>query len=217
MTSPAVTPTPRRGDPAHALWLAAEAEALFAFYQPHLIVAAGGFATLDERGRPMPAESERPLHETTRMVHCFAIARLLGRKGADDIIDHGMKAIRGLHRDARPRRLFLVVRRPRPARARQARLRPRPRPARGRERQMRRPPGRRRADRRHRRGDRNALLGAAARGERRGIPLRPPCTGSGRGIGCRPRHGGSPGKTVRQASITPLAISCVSRDGWTRG
>ncbi|THD44206.1 MAG: AGE family epimerase/isomerase [Bradyrhizobium sp.] len=94
-------PTPRRDDPAHRAWLAAQAEALFNFFQPNLIVASGGFANLDERGRPMPAERVRPLHETTRMVHCFAIARLLGRKGADDIIDHGVKAIRTRHRDAR--------------------------------------------------------------------------------------------------------------------
>ena len=94
-------PTPRRDDPAHRAWLAAQAEALFNFFQPNLIVTSGGFANLDERGRPMPAERVRPLHETTRMVHCFAIAHLLGRKGVDDIIDHGMKAIRTRHRDAR--------------------------------------------------------------------------------------------------------------------
>ena len=99
--SAAPTPTPRRDDPAHKLWLAAEAEALFAFYQPNLIAKGGGFANLDERGRPMPGQTERPLHETTRMVHCFAIAHLLGRQGADDIVDHGMRAIRTRHRDAR--------------------------------------------------------------------------------------------------------------------
>ena len=101
MTTLAPTPTPRRDDPAHRAWLAAEAEALFAFFQPSLIAKGGGFANLDERGRPMPEHSERALHETTRMVHCFAIAHLLGRKGADDIVDHGMAAIRTRHHDPR--------------------------------------------------------------------------------------------------------------------
>ena len=35
------------------------------------------------------------------MVHGFAIAHLLGRPGAADIVDHGVKAIRERHRDAK--------------------------------------------------------------------------------------------------------------------
>ena len=49
----------------------------------------------------MASETVRPLHVTTRMVHCFAIAHLLGRPGAADIVDHGMEAIRTRHRDPR--------------------------------------------------------------------------------------------------------------------
>ncbi len=49
----------------------------------------------------MPEHTERPLHETTRMVHCFAIAHLLGRQGAADFVDHGLAALRNRHRDAR--------------------------------------------------------------------------------------------------------------------
>jgi sulfoquinovose isomerase len=41
----------------------------------------------------------RQLHETTRMVHCFAIAHLLGLPGADRTIDHGMDFIWRRHRD----------------------------------------------------------------------------------------------------------------------
>lgn len=85
----------------HRRWLAAEADALFAFYEVELIRASGGFATLDERGRAMPSQTVRPLHETTRMVHCFAIAHLLGRPGAADIVDHGMAALESRHRDPR--------------------------------------------------------------------------------------------------------------------
>ncbi|HYA73052.1 MAG TPA: AGE family epimerase/isomerase, partial [Roseiarcus sp.] len=85
----------------HRRWLAAEADALFAFYEVDLIRPSGGFATLDESGRAMAFETVRPLHVTTRMVHCFAIAHLLGRPGAADIVDHGMEAIRTRHRDSR--------------------------------------------------------------------------------------------------------------------
>ena len=35
------------------------------------------------------------------MVHCFAIGHLLGRPGAADFVDHGMKAIFERHRDTK--------------------------------------------------------------------------------------------------------------------
>ena len=41
------------------------------------------------------------MHATTRLVHCFAIAHLLGRPGAADFVDHGMRALLTRHRDAR--------------------------------------------------------------------------------------------------------------------
>lgn len=85
----------------HRRWLAAEADALFAFYEIDSIRPAGGFWALDESGRPLVAEKARPLHATTRMVHSFAIAHLLGRPGAADIVDHGVKALWTRHRDAR--------------------------------------------------------------------------------------------------------------------
>jgi mannose/cellobiose epimerase-like protein (N-acyl-D-glucosamine 2-epimerase family) len=100
MTLP-VAPPFWRARPAHRRWLADEADSLLAFYEPELIDPSGGFANLDARGRPLASDRVRPLHETTRMVHCFAIAHLLGRPGAADIVDHGMKAIRERHRDSR--------------------------------------------------------------------------------------------------------------------
>jgi mannose/cellobiose epimerase-like protein (N-acyl-D-glucosamine 2-epimerase family) len=100
MTLPA-TPPFWRARPAHRRWLADEANSLLAFYEPDLIDPKGGFANLDVRGRPLASDRVRPLHETTRMVHCFAIAHLLGRPGAADIVDHGLKAIRERHRDAK--------------------------------------------------------------------------------------------------------------------
>ena len=100
MTLP-VAPPFWRARPAHRRWLADEADSLLAFYEPELIDPSGGFANLDARGRPLASDRVRPLHETTRMAHCFAIAHLLGRPGAADIVDHGMKAIRERHRDAK--------------------------------------------------------------------------------------------------------------------
>lgn len=90
-----------RDAPGHRRWLAAEADALFAFFEADSIRPAGGFWMLDEVGRPLVHEKARPLHVTTRMVHCFAVAHLLGRPGAADIVDHGMTALRARHRDPR--------------------------------------------------------------------------------------------------------------------
>jgi sulfoquinovose isomerase len=90
-----------RASEGHRRWLAGEADALFRFFETDLIRPTGGFWTLDEVGRPLASDQARPLHVTTRMVHCFAIAHLLGRPGAADIVDHGMNALLTRHRDAR--------------------------------------------------------------------------------------------------------------------
>jgi mannose/cellobiose epimerase-like protein (N-acyl-D-glucosamine 2-epimerase family) len=91
---------PWRENPGHRRWLQAEADSLFAFFEPDSIDPAGGFHALGDSGRALPDETARPLHATTRMVHCFAIAHLLGRPGAADFIDHGLDAIWTRHRDA---------------------------------------------------------------------------------------------------------------------
>ena len=90
--------------PEHRQWLLSQAGSLFDFFQPSIINPAGGFYNLDKIGQPLLPRSgqngsERQLHDTTRMVHCFAIAKLLGRSGADDIIDHGMEFLWERHRD----------------------------------------------------------------------------------------------------------------------
>ncbi len=88
--------------PYHRAWLANQADALLDFFQPHSINPAGGFFALDDRGLPIAGElaENREIHATTRMVHCFAIARLMGRPGAEAIIDHGMDFLWTGHRDA---------------------------------------------------------------------------------------------------------------------
>ncbi len=92
------------GQGAHRSWLLGQAGALLDFFQTSLN-PAGGFFTLDDNGAPYPAQAghtgaERQLHDSTRMVHCFAIAKLLGRPGADAMIDHGMDFLWTRHRDA---------------------------------------------------------------------------------------------------------------------
>ncbi|MGR3291738.1 MAG: AGE family epimerase/isomerase [Paracoccaceae bacterium] len=88
----------------HRQWLLAQVASLLDFFQPNVINTAGGFHTLDASGRPLPPGPgkdghERKLHDTARTVHCFAIAKLLGRAGASDIIDHGMDFLWTRHRD----------------------------------------------------------------------------------------------------------------------
>lgn len=91
---------------AHRQWLMSRASDLFAFFQPAALNSAGGFFTLDEAGRPNAAKPsnagvERQLHDTTRMVHCFAVANLLGLPGSDRVIDHGVRFLWERHRDAK--------------------------------------------------------------------------------------------------------------------
>jgi len=91
--------------PAHRLWLLAQAQSLFDFYRA-AFNPAGGFHPLDDAGRPLPAAAatqgvERQIHETARMVHCSAIASLLGIPGADRNVDHGMAFLWERHRDPR--------------------------------------------------------------------------------------------------------------------
>jgi sulfoquinovose isomerase len=90
--------------PSHRLWLLGQAQRLFALFQQATINPKGGFFTLDDEGRALPPADpargvERQIHDTTRMIHCFAIAHLLGLPGADRVIDHGMDFLWNRHRD----------------------------------------------------------------------------------------------------------------------
>ena len=86
--------------PSHRLWLLQQAGDLLGFFERASVDPAGGFHELDDSGEPMPPGSAgRQLHATARMVHCFALARLLGRPGAEAIIDHGMAFLWNRHRD----------------------------------------------------------------------------------------------------------------------
>jgi sulfoquinovose isomerase len=99
---------------AHRHWLHTEAKRLIAVFQHNAFNPAGGFFTLGETGQPLPPKTgqagvERQLHDTTRIVHCFSVAQLLGTPGADRMIDHGMEFIWQRHRDTKDGGYFWSV------------------------------------------------------------------------------------------------------------
>lgn len=93
---------PWRQRDGHRRWLEQQADALLGYFEQRAICPAGGFYELDPAGKPLNAANPlRPIHGTARMVHCYAIASLLGRPGADAIVDHGMLFLWTRHRDAK--------------------------------------------------------------------------------------------------------------------
>ncbi|MGD9957930.1 AGE family epimerase/isomerase [Nocardioides sp.] len=84
--------------PAHGRWLEAEGDRLLAFSRAARH-PAGGFAWLDEVGRP---ELDRPveLWITCRMTHVFALGHLLGRPGSGALAGHGLQALQVRFRDS---------------------------------------------------------------------------------------------------------------------
>lgn len=83
--------------PAHHRWLEAEADRLWEFGHASRL-PGGGFARLDEQGRPEDGPVE--LWITCRMTHVYALAHLAGRPGSAALVDHGLAALDGLFRDA---------------------------------------------------------------------------------------------------------------------
>ncbi|QGQ18183.1 AGE family epimerase/isomerase [Cellulomonas sp. JZ18] len=83
--------------PAHHRWLEAETDRLWEFGRAARL-ASGGFARLDEQGRPEDGPVE--LWVTCRMTHVYALAHLAGRPGSADLVDHGLAALAGPFRDA---------------------------------------------------------------------------------------------------------------------
>lgn len=91
---------PWRKRPYHRDWLMNEANSLFGFFEQRSVNPGGGFFDLDKAGKPISIDNPvRGIHTTARMIHCFVIASLLGRPGADAIIDHGMEFLWNRHRD----------------------------------------------------------------------------------------------------------------------
>jgi mannose/cellobiose epimerase-like protein (N-acyl-D-glucosamine 2-epimerase family) len=96
-TAPAVRPW--ADNAFHQRWLLTQAEKLLDFFIPAALDPAGGFRSLDIQGRPR-ASSVRDLIQTARLVHCYALADLLGRPAAAGVVEHGLTLLRGRLRDA---------------------------------------------------------------------------------------------------------------------
>ncbi len=99
---------------AHRHWLKSQAVSLLGFYQDAAVNPAGGFFSLDGTGRPVPPNTGatsalRYLHDTSRMVHCYAIGDLLGLLGCERNIDHGMDFLWARHRDTKNGGYFYSV------------------------------------------------------------------------------------------------------------
>jgi mannose/cellobiose epimerase-like protein (N-acyl-D-glucosamine 2-epimerase family) len=84
-------------DPGHRGWLARNAIAQFNFFRASM-QAPEGFCTLDHAGNPLPT-SVQELHTTTRLVHSYALGKLAGVTGCEEIIDRGMAYLASHHRD----------------------------------------------------------------------------------------------------------------------
>jgi sulfoquinovose isomerase len=83
----------------HGDWLEGEAQRLLRFGAASRH-PEGGFAWLDERGRP-ELDRDVELWITCRMTHVFALGALLDVPGAADLVDHGVEALQGRLRDRR--------------------------------------------------------------------------------------------------------------------
>lgn len=81
---------------SHARWLEAETDRTFDFGRNAVVPT--GFGWLSNSGHvreDVPTE----LWITSRMVHVYALASLMGRPGADTLVDHGIAALNGAFHD----------------------------------------------------------------------------------------------------------------------
>lgn len=83
---------------AHHYWLLYQAHRLLDFYQHACLDLEGGFFELDNDGNPRNT-ALRELVVTSRMVHNFSLAHMLGRPGATYMVDHGLRFLTENHRD----------------------------------------------------------------------------------------------------------------------
>lgn len=84
-------------DPLHRAALAKDARAALRFFRASL-QPDGRLALLDTDGQPV-ADANQHLHETTRMVHSFAMGQVWGAPDCAAIIDAGMACLWQRHRD----------------------------------------------------------------------------------------------------------------------
>lgn len=77
---------------AHARWLETEMDRLFDFARAAR--NPDGFGWLDDQGRLSPSSPDF-LWVTARMTHVYALAALMGRPGANTLVDHGIACLAG--------------------------------------------------------------------------------------------------------------------------
>ncbi|WP_022917692.1 AGE family epimerase/isomerase [Ruania albidiflava] len=77
---------------AHSRWLEAEADRTFEFGRNAAVPT--GFGWLSNEGQPR-AGVDTQLWITSRMVHVYSLAHLLGRPGSGLLADHGIDALNG--------------------------------------------------------------------------------------------------------------------------
>ncbi|WP_153142726.1 AGE family epimerase/isomerase [Nesterenkonia halophila] len=83
--------------PAHARWLEAEADRIFEFGRnAHVPTGFGWLSNSGEVRTDVPTQ----LWITSRMVHVYSLASLLGRPGAGALADHGIEALQRVFWDA---------------------------------------------------------------------------------------------------------------------
>lgn len=80
----------------HTAWADAQARDLLAFYVASR-VPGGGFAALDDAGRPQGDSG--PLYLTCRMTYCYTLGALVGFDGAPALVRHGLDALRRTYHD----------------------------------------------------------------------------------------------------------------------
>ena len=174
MTGLSVESQSWRQNEGHRRWLRAQADDALCVFRGRIVRSRRRFSLRSTMPAvPITSNSARPLHATTRMVHCFAIGHLLGPARR-----------RRFRRSWHERHPAIAIATPRtaaisgrstidgPRETRKARLWPRLRAARRIERQNRRPSRSPTPARRHQRSARNAFLGADAWRQRGGIRRR---------------------------------------------
>ncbi|WP_299665389.1 AGE family epimerase/isomerase [uncultured Ruegeria sp.] len=83
--------------PEHQAWLMEQAHRQLEFFSASCRNGPG-FFLLNHDGSPQPGKLQE-LHNTTRLVHSYALGHLVGFQGAEKIIDHGMAYLESHHQD----------------------------------------------------------------------------------------------------------------------
>ena len=87
------------GRPAHRAWLLGQAGRLVDLFRA-TTGGPAGFRMLGHDGRPMFGPDEVfGIHDTTRVIHVFSLAKQMGIPGLMDGIDQGIEFLRSAYRD----------------------------------------------------------------------------------------------------------------------